>query len=142
MLNRHVLNQRANLQLLEGLKESGWVYTQRIEQMLRSRARSNFATQIFEDINGIQRNMGNQPCRRFRKPASCLAVALQSFVIDTRHKYAKIEVDMPAPSLSTRLPRSAYDVVKKDASMDFNGIVTTDATAKWWSPGASAHRVG
>lgn len=134
--SRHVLRTRANQQLLEGLKESGWVFTQRFEEMLRSRARSNFGTQIVEDINGIQRNMGNAPCRRFRKLASCLAAALQSSVIDARHKYEKIEVDTPAPSLSASLPRSAYDVVKKEASMDFNCIVTTDATAKWWSPGA------
>ena len=57
----------------------------RFKLMLQNRTRAIQMTQAVEEINGAQSKQSMAPCRKFRKPATCLAAALQACVVHQRH---------------------------------------------------------
>ena len=42
-------------------------------------------TQVVGDVNGSQTKGVNMPCRKFRRPAVCMARAIEDNIIDERH---------------------------------------------------------
>ncbi len=135
---RHVMQLRATKQYRVAFRDAGYVAGPDFLKLLEDQSMINVQTQVIEDMNGEQKNNSAlKACRRFRKPATCMAVGLQADVIGTRHSFLNVQVDDPVPLTSAKIPNEAFSPCDKNSSsVDFSSVVSTDASAPWWSPPA------
>ena len=118
------------------MEESNFKFTDEINHSIADLGLSNFASQLVEDLNGIQKNAGSAPNRRFRRPAFCMGAALQAKAPSQKHKYDEVPMEIPAPTKSVALEKSAFDPPMKGGSLPFKTIVSTSQTPSWPSPSA------
>lgn len=135
---RHLFNLRSVKQLEVGFKQTGFAMSDPMRDLLISRARGNVQTQIIEDLNGEEKNSSQlKNCRRFRKPARCMALVLEKEVITKRHRFKGVALDAPLPMRDARLPKDAFKPDPKKGSLPFGEVASSSATPSWHSPGAT-----
>lgn len=135
---RHLMNLRANKQYVTALDATGNEASAGFKKLLRSHTMVNVQTQLIEDVQGQQKNaFALKACRRFRKPAVCMAVGLEAEVIAARLHFEDIVAEMPLPLNAAKLPTDAFTACDvKTGSMDFSSIVSVSASTEWWSSAA------
>ena len=120
VLERHVMNLRSNKQLLAAILDIGSATAPKdasFLKMLHEVAKSITATQLVEDFNAAQSVSSLAPCRRYRRPATALALLLEQQIASTRHRFDSIEVTVPAQWKRAALPKSAFEPVLADSSV-------------------------
>lgn len=136
-LRRHLLHMRANKQLCAAFDETGHVMTDDLRQVLRSHLRVNLQSQIVEDVQAEQKaNSALKAVRRFRKPSTSMAIALEKDVIANRHKFKNLPLDVPV-SYGARIPKAAFQTTAPQAQPMFDSMVSTTAAPPWFSPSAA-----
>lgn len=76
--------------------------------LVRTQASCLQATQLIEDFNTAQAVSALKPCRRFRKPATCMGAVLEKKLIGVRHRFSEVEAFAAAPCRRVVLPRTAW----------------------------------
>ena len=78
MKKRHLFNMPINKQFLLACKEFNFKRHEDLHNLAKQISMTNMSTQLVEDINGEMKNASAfKSCRRFRKPATSWATALQ-----------------------------------------------------------------
>ena len=94
--DRHLFNLKTNQQWIAALTEFDFQYTAEFGDHVGRRGSGIAASQLIEDIIGIQKNnrvlVGN---KLFRRPQVSMAKAIKSSVVSTRHKYETIASEDP-----------------------------------------------
>ena len=135
ILDRHVFQTRPVKQLVLCMVSAGYIMTDRLRAMLQEHVNGCFATQLVEDINGIQKNTSHiTPSRRYRKESTLFAHTLHSNVVEERHHYKSPTEGAPSLLRSAKLPKDAFKP-SASSSIDFDDLATTQSKATWWSPG-------
>jgi len=105
--------------------------------LMESKAAAISATQVVEDINGLEANSTIAPTRQFRKMSTLMAGVLSKPETFTeRHHYTMIDSDVPALMKKCRLPESDWAPCVGNSSMDFSEVSSTDQQASWYSTSA------
>lgn len=135
ILGRHLMKMTANRQLAAAVSELGHDAHKHpgLIGLVRARASCLQATQLIEDFNAAQAASALKPCRRFRKPATCMGTILEKKLISCRHRYSEVEALAAAPSQRSVLPRAAWAPGASGGSMPFNDIVSVSQSPSWWS---------
>ena len=85
---RSVFRTRPCLQLQQCLAASDYNMTPSIKALVEERLSGLWATQIVEDVNGVQKNCAQlKACRRYRRPATLHAHAVASGATHKRHRF-------------------------------------------------------
>jgi hypothetical protein len=89
------------------------------------RTKGVFATQVVEDVHGIQKNTKQIRAQRcFRRPEFSMASVLKQKVLTITHRYDTPCLTTPLASQTDRLPPEAFRSVKSNCSLDFNKFVS------------------
>ena len=107
--DRHILQFVPNVQCIKALQESGWKNHDDFEDMIVSRSNCISVTQLVEDVNACQTNLGATPCRKFRRPALAMASTIDKKVLSIRHHYKDLDVVRAAVSKTQALPKTAFE---------------------------------
>lgn len=135
LYRRHLSRKTSVKQCLAALSELDYCTSTDFEGMLKSHTSGVLVTQSIEDIIGYQKNnkAGIQN-KRFRRPLWSMHAALKAKVLQERHSYQTVSMDIPLRGKSQRVPAEAFSEDAKQRSLNFKEIASTKASADWWSP--------
>lgn len=80
-----------------------------LKALLKTHAQVNVQTQIVEDVQGEQTdNSALKACRRIKRPATSMAVAIEKCVVSQRHRFEELQMGTLVIAPSTRISHSAF----------------------------------
>ena len=135
--DRHFFNLKTNQQWIAALTEFNFQYTAEFGDHVSRRGSGIAASQLIEDIIGIQKNnrvlVGN---KLFRRPQVSMAHAIKSNVVSIKHKFETISSEDPIRgSKCHKVSRSAFRQKTKERSIpELEQIQSTNAATPWHSP--------
>ena len=133
---RSVFRTRPCLQLQQCLAASDYNMTPSIKALVEERLSGLWATQIVEDVNGVQKNCAQlKACRRYRRPATLHAHAVAAGVTHKRHRFTLLAGVSPPMLGHNSLPCEAYAATEEACSIDTKPVATCAARTPWFSPG-------
>ena len=91
MLERHLLKLRVNQLFVQIVEADVWKMTDRVRNHIEETTLINCQTQVVEDINGAQKmSVQKNLCRKVRRPARCMAAALEKDVLANQHSFFNV----------------------------------------------------
>lgn len=128
------VNQQYNL----GLQESGDTLSDDMCQLLQRHFSGVLCTQSVEDCIGAQKNAGQvKQCQKYRRPEVSMATVVRAKVLECRHSYTPVVWDSTGHPKSSRLVESDFRAAPRHRTKDWQNIVSTCATAPFYSPSAT-----
>ena len=135
---RSCLRLRGCKQFEIAFRETYTNVTPQVLHAIHCRRRRPVTQQLVEYINGAQTNLSLKGCRRFRKPTTCMAAALEADIIDVRHRYVTCRLDSEVKLGCHKFPNEVFKASSEGVATDVSEVASTRATPEWFSPSASS----
>ena len=116
------------------LEEMNWTACDSFAALVEARTKVISATQLVEDLNGMQAVTSVEPCRSFRRLAVAMAHCLERDVAGQRHSWTHIRCTQPSPGNGSCLQTTVFEPFSPLASMDLATVVSTQQTTGWYGP--------
>ena len=139
LAHRSVFNTVAVQQLVEACKESGWVYTDDLRDLMVTRTKSLLGTQLVEDLNNVEKNdrplsgKGKAGTQHYRRPETCFGAALQREVVNRVHRFSPVQLVEPVVRKTGKLQPEVF-TGKPQGSLPFSCVESTRQKADYYSP--------
>lgn len=135
LYQRHLFHKTSVRQCVAAMKESAFTASDDFLAMLKSHTSGVLVTQAVEDIIGYQKNnKAGVQNKRFRRPLFSMHSALKAKVLQERHAYKTVSMEVPLRSKSDKVPPDTFVENPKKRSLAFKEVASTKPAADWWSP--------
>lgn len=125
-------------QYVQALSDTHGQMTSELRQVISNKISGPLQSMLIEEINGVQKNRGrSKHSTTFRRPEACFAVTLDSDIVSKKHRFKRVEPDIPVRLKTSKLPRDAFQPLPKQRSLDFSTIVSSAQATSWHSPAAN-----
>lgn len=124
VLDRSPFHLLAVRQLVMAFSTSEWTLTSAIRSMLERRFQGVLSTQVVEDVNNSEKNdPSHRGAAHFRRPQTSFAAAVAGRLLEQRHRFAPVRLDVPLPRKCVVVSKEVFEG-NSDPSLDFSAANT------------------
>ena len=141
VLGRDLFEKEDVKQHVRIAERMGWRASDEQRTTLTIQTSGLLQTQLIEDVIGSQKNdSSTQAVNKYKRPMAAMASALQSEIIDNRHQFNAIEVDLPLAK-KRRLQDVDFKADIEKQTLEFEQISNYEQKTSFWSPKAENNNV-